>query len=53
MANAFMCNIEKQLETENKMPAFYKRYVDDTLSAMPDFETASEFLTKKTAGSPF
>ena len=40
-----MCNIEKQLETENKMPAFYKRYVDDTLSAMPDFETASEFLT--------
>ena len=45
MANAFMCNIEKQLETENKMPAFYKRYVDDTLSAMPDFETASEFLT--------
>ena len=45
MANAFMCNIEKQLETENKMPAFYKRHVDDTLSAMPDFETASEFLT--------
>ena len=45
MANAFMCNIEKQLETENKMPAFYKRYVDDTLSAMPDVETASEFLT--------
>ena len=24
MANAFMCNIEKKLETENKMPAFYK-----------------------------
>ena len=45
MANAFMCNIEKQLETENKMLAFYKRYVDDTLSAMPDSETASEFLT--------
>ena len=45
MANAFMCNIEKQLETENKMPAFYKRYVDDTLSAIPYFETASEFLT--------
>ena len=45
MANAFMCNIEKQLETENKMPAFYKRYVDDTLSAMPDVEAAIEFLT--------
>ena len=46
MASTFMCNIEKQLETENKMLAFYKPYVDDTtLSAMPDFETASEFLT--------
>ena len=40
-----MCNIEKQLETENKMPAFYKRYVDGMLSTMPDFEIASEFLT--------
>ena len=27
------------------MPAFYKRYVDDTLSTMPNKETASEFLT--------
>ena len=45
MANPFMCNIELQLKTENKMPAFYKRYVDYTLSAMPDLETASEFLT--------
>ena len=45
MANAFMCNIQKQLETKKKMPPFYKRYVDDTLSAMPDFESASEFLT--------
>jgi len=27
------------------MPAFYKRYFDDTLSAMPDVETASDFLT--------
>ncbi|KAL9976394.1 hypothetical protein ACROYT_G013692 [Oculina patagonica] len=44
MANTFMCNIEKQLETRNEMPAFYKRYVDDTLSAMPDVETSSEFL---------
>ena len=45
MANAFMCNIEKQLETLNKMPAFYKRYVDDTLSTMPDVPTASDFLS--------
>ena len=44
MANAFMCSIEKQLEARSKMPAFYKRYVDDTLSTMPNEETASEFL---------
>ena len=36
MANAFMCKIEKQLERENKLPIFYKRFVDDTLIAMPD-----------------
>ena len=44
MANAFMGKIEKQLERENKLPIFYKRFVDDTLSAMPDPEAASEFL---------
>jgi len=44
MANAFMCNIEEKLENQNKMPAFYKRYVDDTLSKMPDVSSASEFL---------
>ena len=42
--NPFMCNIEKQLETLNKMPAFYKRYVDDTLSTIRDVPTASDFL---------
>ena len=45
MANAFMCNIEEQLTNQNKMPAFYKRYVDDTLSKMPDVSSASEFLS--------
>ena len=52
MANSFMCNIEKQLETENKMPAFYKRYVDDTLSTMSNSETASEFLTTLNNSQP-
>ena len=45
MANAFMCNVEKKLTNQNKMPAFYKRYVDDTLSKMPDVSSASEFLS--------
>ena len=40
-----MCNIEKQLETKNKMPEVYKRCIDDTLSVMNDVETTSEFLT--------
>ena len=44
MANAFMCKIEKQLERENRLPVFYKRFVHDTLTAMPDPEAASEFL---------
>ena len=44
MANAFMCNIEEELKNQNKMPVFYKRYVDDTLSKMPDVSSASEFL---------
>ncbi|XP_068685125.1 uncharacterized protein [Montipora foliosa] len=46
MANAFMCNIEEQLENQNKMPTFYKRYADDTLSIlMPDVQAASTFLS--------
>ena len=44
MANALTCNIEKQLETKNKMPGVYKRYVYGTLSVMT-VETASKFLT--------
>ena len=45
MANAFMCNIELQLANQNKIPTFYKRYVDDTLSIMPDVQAASTFLS--------
>ena len=44
MTNAFMSKIEKQIDRENKLPIFYKRFVNDTLSAMPDPEAASEFL---------
>ena len=45
MANTFMCNIEEQLINQNKMPAFYNRYDDDTLRKMPDVSSASEFLS--------
>ena len=40
MANAFMCSIEDRLEKQGKMPEFYKRYVDDTLSIIADTEIA-------------
>lgn len=52
MANTFMCGIEEQLETQNKMPAFYRRYVDDTLSKMPDTAAASEFLSTLNESHP-
>ena len=44
MTNELMCNIEEKLENQNKMPAFYKRHVDDTLSKRCDVSSASEFL---------
>jgi len=43
MANAFVCNIGEQQTNQNKMPN--KRYVDDTLSTMPDVQAASTFLS--------
>jgi len=39
-----MGSIEDTLEREGKMPSFYKRYVDDTLTIMPDTTSAAAFL---------
>ena len=44
MANTFMCKIEKELERENKLAMFYKRFVEDSLSVLPDPVAASEFM---------
>ena len=44
MANTFLCSIEEKLQDENKLPDFYKRYVDDTLAAVKDVPTAEAFL---------
>ena len=43
LANAFMCSIEETLEREGKMPTYYKRFVYDTLTIMPN-KTADNFL---------
>ena len=45
MANAFLCSIKEKLEQENKLPDFYRRYVDDTLATMKDVPAAEAFLS--------
>ena len=44
VANAFLCSIEEQRERKNKLPSLYRRYVDDTLSSVPDIQSATTFL---------
>ena len=44
LANVFMSHIEENLQREGKLPSFYRRYVDDTLTIMPNIETASKHL---------
>ena len=34
MAKAFLCSIKEKLEQDNKIPEFYRRYVDDTFATM-------------------
>ena len=45
MANVFMCSLEEKLACENKLPSFYKRYVDDTLALVRDLSDATNLLT--------
>ena len=44
MANAFLCSLEEKLERDNKLPYLYRRYVDDTTTAMPDVAGAESFF---------
>ena len=43
-ANTFMCSLKEQLKLRNKLPSYYKRYVDDTLTVMKDEVSAYSFL---------
>ena len=52
MANAFMCFIEEKLALENKLPSFYKRYVDGTLALVRDHSQATAFLTTLNKAHP-
>ena len=39
-----MSHIEENLEREGKLPSFYRRYVDDNFTIMPNVATESNFL---------
>ena len=49
MANTYMCSIEEKLAQGNKLPNFYRRYVDDTFALVPDFAAATDFLHRQTS----
>ena len=44
LANVFMSSLEEKLKLESKLPDYYRRYVDDTLTIMPNITTATDFL---------
>ena len=44
LANVFMSSLEEKLELEGKVPDYYRRYVDDTLTILPNITTATDFL---------
>ena len=44
MANAFMCSMEEKITRENRLPSFYKRYVDDTLAQVHDFSDTADLF---------
>ena len=44
LAKVFMSSIEEKLDVEGKLPPYYNRNVDDTLTVMPDLSTARDFL---------
>ena len=44
LANVFMSSIEEKRDVEGKLPPYYRRYVDDTFTVMPDLSTAKDFL---------
>jgi len=53
LANVLMGSIEETLAHEGKMPSLYKRYVDNTLTIMPDTASAATFLSVQAENSYF
>jgi len=46
LATTFMGSTEEKLEEKSELPSFYNRYVDDTLTIVPDINEANTFLGK-------
>ena len=44
VANVLMCSIEDKLDQDGKLPSYYRRYVDDTFTIIPDIASAEIFL---------
>ena len=44
LANVFMYSIEDKLNQDGKLPSYYRQYVDNTLTIMPDLASAEIFL---------
>ena len=44
VAKVFMSSLEENLVRQGKLRSFYRRYVDDTLTILPNVGTASNFL---------
>jgi len=51
LADVLMSSIEEKLDVEGKLLPYYRRYVDDTLTMMPDLSTGT-FSTPSTAPTP-
>ena len=52
LANVFMTLLEEMVELEGKLPDYYRRYVDDTLTIMPNITTVTDFLNNLNHGHP-
>ena len=47
-----MCSIEENLEQHDQLPRYYRRYVDDALTVIPDRVTAGQFLDSLSSTHP-
>ena len=52
LAKVFMSSLEEKLELEGKLPDYYRRYFDDTLTIMLNITAATDFLNTMNHAHP-